>query len=648
MSSSVGSVFGGLKKRVSDLGGSLAKLKRQSADIGRLQNAQSRLSAAQGSGNAAAIARYSAQVEKLSSALRNAGVDTSRLSQEQARLTSQIGRTEAQLGRMSRMSNAFTGMRSSLTNVGSAFGNVRDNVTGLATKMGVLGTAAGYLFKTQFVDTAAEFEKLQTILKTLEGGDVNKAKQNFGWISDFAAKTPFDLKTVTEAFVKLRAYGIDPIKGDTLLSLGDTASAMGKSVMDAVEAIADAVTGENERLKEFGIKAAKEGGKIIYSYTDKAGKQRQKAVDASNRDLIRSTLTAIWNEKYAGAMEEQSRTWQGMMSNMGDQWTRFTSRVMASGVFEWMKGKLGGALEEINLAAEDGRLQKWAEETGKAIKEFFEASWELGKSIRDLTVATADFVGGWKNLGIIISAVALAPLALSVVQLGQALWGLTAASWGALGPWGLLAAAFIGASIAVFAFRKEIREWMDSQPGWVQAIIAFSNPLALIPAYWDKISAAMTAFKIVITVTVDWAIKKINELLEKLASIPSMTIGGVSVGDITSTMLDVNPLTGPARLIQRQFTGEPAANTEVGGVSMSDLMDKILDFNPITGPGRFMRQQLMPATAMPAPAPETKVNQSFQINVTAPSADPVAVGNAVQSAIKEAPLYDSTSPLGPR
>lgn len=608
MSSSVGSVFGGLKKRVSDLGSSLAKLKKQSADIGRLQNAQSRLSDAQGRGNAAAIARYSAQVERLSSTLRDAGVDTSRLSQEQARLTSQIGRTEAQLGRMSRMSNAFTGMRSSLTNVGSAFGKVRDNVTGLATKMGVLGTAAGYLFKTQFVDTAAEFEKLQTILKTLEGGDVTKAKQNFGWISDFAAKTPFDLKTVTEAFVKLRAYGIDPIQGDTLLSLGDTASAMGKSVMDAVEAIADAVTGENERLKEFGIKAAKDGGKIIYNYTDKAGKQRQKAVDASNRDLIRSTLTAIWNEKYAGAMDEQSRTWQGMMSNMGDQWTRFTSRVMASGVFEWMKGKLGAALEEINLAAEDGRMKVWAEETGKAIKEFFEAAWELGKSIRDLTVATAEFVGGWKNLGIIIGAVALAPLALSVVQLGQALWGLAAASWGVLGPWGLLAVAVVAVGIALYWFRHEIIAWLDQQPAWLSGILKITSPLATMIVYWDQVSAALVHFKDTISSAIDLAITKIDALFAKLKELSAMSIGGISIGDVTSTMLDFNPLTGPARFLQRQ---------------------------------------LMPAEGMPQTS-NSSIKQDFQINVTAPSADPVAVGNAVRSAIKEAPLYDSTSPLGPR
>ena len=601
MSSSVGSVFGGITRKVNDLGASLSKLKRQSADIGRLQSAQSRLADAQSKGNAAAVARYSAQVEKLSSSLRAAGVDTSRLSQEQARLASQIGRTESQLGRMTRLSGAWSGFKSNLLNVGDAFGRVKANVTGLATKLGVLGTAAGYLFKTQFLDTAAEFERLQTILKTLEGGDVNKAKQAFGWINDFAAKTPYDLKTVTEAFVRLRAYGIDPIKGDTLRSLGDTASAMGKSVMDAVEAIADAVTGENERLKEFGIKAAKEGGKIVYSYTDKAGKQRQKAVDASNREMIRSTLVAIWNEKYAGAMEQQSRTWQGMMSNLGDQWTRFTARVMASGVFDWMKGKLGGLLDELNRAAEDGRLQMWAEQTGAAIKEFFVNAWELGKSIRDVAVASAEFVGGWKNLGIILGAVALAPTIASIVQLGIAIGGV-------LGPWGLLAAAVIAVGTALYKFRNEIIAWLDKQPAWLSGILKIMSPLATMIVYWDQVSAALVKFKDTIGSAIDWAIQKIDALFAKLKELSSMSIGGFSIGDVTSKMLDYNPLTGPAR---------------------------------------FLQQQIMPEQSMPQVS-NSSLKQDIQINVTAPSSDPQAVGQAVKSAIKEAPLYDSTSPLGPR
>jgi predicted phage-related tail protein len=50
---------------------------------------------------------------------------------------------------------------------------------------------------------------------------------------------------------------------------------MGKPLMQTVEAIADAMTGQNERLKEFGIKAEaiKGTNRIIYEYTDKHGRQ---------------------------------------------------------------------------------------------------------------------------------------------------------------------------------------------------------------------------------------------------------------------------------------------------------------------------------------------------------------------------------------
>lgn len=115
---------------------------------------------------------------------------------------------------------------------------------------GVVAAGAG-VFAKGVMDTASEFERYETILTTLEGS-AEKAKKSMAWISDFAARTPYEMNEVTDSFVKLKAYGLDPLKDGLLNSLGDTAAAMGKPVMQVVEAIADAVTGENERLKEFG------------------------------------------------------------------------------------------------------------------------------------------------------------------------------------------------------------------------------------------------------------------------------------------------------------------------------------------------------------------------------------------------------------
>lgn len=76
--------------------------------------------------------------------------------------------------------------------------------------------------------------------------DQKKAAEYFKWAVDFANKTPYETDEIVEATVKLTSYGVEAKK--TLPLIGDMASVMGKSVDQAVEAIADAQTGELERL----------------------------------------------------------------------------------------------------------------------------------------------------------------------------------------------------------------------------------------------------------------------------------------------------------------------------------------------------------------------------------------------------------------
>jgi hypothetical protein len=307
-------------------------------------------------------------------------------------------------------------------NVAAAGGTVRDKAGSLFTQGAVAGAAGGYLFKTQFLDKAAQFEDLRAVLKTVEGSSA-KAHEAMNWVSDFAASTPYELADVTDAYKQLRAYGLDPTKG-LLKDLGDTAAAMDKPVMQAVEAMADAITGENERLKEFGIRASKDGGKIIYEYTNKAGEQMTTSVMANNRKQIEDTLRTIWNEKYGGAMDERSRTWNGMMSNLSDQWTRFAILVMDAGLFDWMKDKLGGLLETVNTMAADGSLQALAKEWGDKLTAFASGTWEVINAIHTVTSTIAGMVGGWENLVYILAFIKFSPLIGSTWKLTKAMKGL--------------------------------------------------------------------------------------------------------------------------------------------------------------------------------------------------------------------------------
>ncbi|RSU57190.1 hypothetical protein DAH51_10280 [Sphingobium yanoikuyae] len=216
------------------------------------------------------------------------------------------------------------------------------------------------------VTSGLMFEKFRTQLIGLEGSAAagNRAMQ---WVSDFAAKTPYELAEVMEAFIALKAYGIDPTNG-TLKSLGDTAAGMGKSLMQAVEMIADAQTGEFERIKEFGIKASTEGGKVTFRW-QKNGKEMTKTVRQTSTE-IRQALLGIMDARFAGGMERLAQTTAGKWSTLMDNLTISANRVWEGGVGAAVNKQIDRLSDWLGEMEKDGSLKKWADESGQSIGDF--------------------------------------------------------------------------------------------------------------------------------------------------------------------------------------------------------------------------------------------------------------------------------------
>lgn len=221
----------------------------------------------------------------------------------------------------------------------------------------LVGTGLGILGRS-VVDTSAQFETFAATLETIEGS-AEKAQASLDWIAEFGKTTPYDVAQVTDSFVKLKAYGIDPIADDALRTLGDTAAAMGKPLNQAVEAFADAATGEFERLKEFGIKAKTEGDNVTFAWTEN-GKELTKTVKKSSTE-IRGFLLETMGDRFAGAMDRQSKTWVGMMSNLGDTWVDFQRRIGEAGFFDLVSSKLEQLLNWLGKLDKDGTLDRWAQ-----------------------------------------------------------------------------------------------------------------------------------------------------------------------------------------------------------------------------------------------------------------------------------------------
>ncbi|USL90031.1 hypothetical protein [Vibrio phage vB_VpaS_CHI] len=191
---------------------------------------------------------------------------------------------------------------------------------------------------TKTVQVTRQFDVLNAQLITATGNAQNAAKA-FEAIQDFATQTPYDLQQATEGFTKLVNLGLTPSER-AMRSYGDTASAMGKDMMQMVEAVADAATGEFERLKEFGIKASKQGDEVKFTFRGVTQTVKYNAAE------IEEYLIALGENNFAGAMTERMATLDGAMSNLGDEWDKLWLNISNQGI--------GDLIEEGVRTAIDG------------------------------------------------------------------------------------------------------------------------------------------------------------------------------------------------------------------------------------------------------------------------------------------------------
>ena len=205
-----------------------------------------------------------------------------------------------------KVQSELKGVEAGLGRLGSSMKTVAANAGSFAASLG-LGISVGKLVQVQ-----REFDVLNASLKTVTGSSAAAAKE-MEWLKAFAKETPFGLDQATQGFVKMKALGLDPTRS-ALTSFGNTASAMGKDLNQMIEAVADASTGEFERLKEFGIKAKKEGDNVSLTF------QGVTTTIKNSAEEITKYLEDIGNNQFGGAMEERAKTLDGAIAGLGDTW----------------------------------------------------------------------------------------------------------------------------------------------------------------------------------------------------------------------------------------------------------------------------------------------------------------------------------------
>ena len=349
--------------------------------------------------------------------------------------------------------------RKAESGVSSSFGNMKKAVAGLAAALGA-GAAGSFLF-----NTIKEFETLKTTLTTTAGG-VEQGAAAFALLQDLAKETPNSLQQVVEAFNILAARGIKPSR-EELISFANTASATGRNIVDFAEAVADAQTGQFERLKAFGILVRKEGNELVVQTGE--GTQRIKNI---SQEFV-AELNRIGQVNFGGAAANQMATLGGQISNLGDQFSQLA--------FNIGEGGLRQAISEVFSGFAEGT--EVSETTARAIGEI------LGNAVRSATSLVRNFTRVLGELGPVLAGIAAGATVIGIADIARAIGTATTATraWTAAllsNPVGIIAAAVAGLVTILGLFVQSALKSEGVSASWFDILRAGANIISrtLAPA----------------------------------------------------------------------------------------------------------------------------------------------------------------------
>lgn len=199
--------------------------------------------------------------------------------------------------------------------------SIMNSVKTIAAGVGIgFGIAQAKNLVGEIIKVRGEFQKYEAVLTNTFQSN-NRAAESMGMITEFASKTPFQLNELTDSYVKLVNQGFTPTRNE-MRQLGDLASSTGKGFNQLTEAILDAQTGQFERLKEFGIKAAQNGDKVTMSF------KGQKTTIDNTSDSIKDYILSLGDMTgVEGSMEAISKTLVGQVSNLEDSVSQMINNI---------------------------------------------------------------------------------------------------------------------------------------------------------------------------------------------------------------------------------------------------------------------------------------------------------------------------------
>ncbi|MFM5528300.1 tape measure protein [Aeromonas veronii] len=423
------------------------------------------------------LVAQSASHTRLHAGLKQSGLDTKNLAQEQQRLQRELTKSVAQTERLGRGLGQGSQQAGGLQ---GAIGSLTGRLVALAgTWFGIQTLTTQLLAMFQTGDQAERLDvQLKAVMGSIAGG-----KEASAWIQDFAKNTPLQLSEVTQVFVRLKAFGIDPMAG-AMQGIVDQAFKLGGG-FEEVQGISLALgqAWAKQKLQGEEILQLIERGvpvwQMLEQVTGKNTAELQKLSEAGK--LGRDTISALMSEIAAqsrGAAADNMSLFSGLISNAQDNLAKFYRMVAENGALAWLKNQLANLNAEFEAMARDGRLQEWAKRLsdgfitmGETLKSLIQILYEWRTA---LTVLAQAWIGlkmaGWiGELRSLYAQFIAMPVATATAAGGMTTAG-TAAAGAAIGVRalgaavkGLLAAVAVESIIQITQFASALRQLVQAE-----------------------------------------------------------------------------------------------------------------------------------------------------------------------------------------
>lgn len=407
-----------------------------------------------------------------------------------------------------------------LTRLGSRLMNIQGLLAGSFVTAGVVSLGG------EVINTLGKFEKFEAVLTNTLGSN-SAAKRVLTDLEAFAAKTPFEIDELTDSWVRLANQGFRP-NMEEMRSLGDLASSTGKEITDLAEAVLDAQVGEFERLKEFGIRASKNGDQVTFSY-----KGQQTQVEFTQQ-AIQDYLLSLGNaEGVSGAMAAIMKTLAGETSNFRDRMT-----ILVKTIGETFRPQLAGIIRLGSQVVERlihtakwidvnrEQLWAWAQIIGVAtagILGFVAAA----RTIATIQALITTLTTSWTTIKTVIMAARTAVLAFNLAAL--------------LNPFVWIPAAIVAIGLILYNF-KTVRDWLWDFAVWSWEHHPFKWMIDLVdrvfPGFKNSVAKLFNDVKTAVAGAFKWlsdnVFKPFEGLLNKLfgfTSVPTIQMPQPEGGD---------------------------------------------------------------------------------------------------------------------